>query len=396
MLTPRPSPKTLSRRVTKLGVIGLVTLFFACGESLPPTAEQRAFDAADQGIFSFKGQEALGNTPEAQQRAQQFSTRFKVLRELLFTESRRNGLSGLSLTEGHFLTHCEMREGSVVLLIHVPELRKFKKDASKLLLDAAWSTARGIFKDLPSETTLAIGLRGIASYGESGTGPLSADEPATRNLDVRTSFPRFFTAAAFTPAVPTPEPTASTAIASTDSPAPLNASVGRLSEGGDGLAVSVEPGLWLTARAAVRGPGATVTDTGGRARRTHAWINGKYDVILQELEPGMPPVAAMQRARAVSTSVSFVLYGWSADGRSWTTPVTLSSVAIPGSLFKTTTGLRPTDVGRPLLDAKGHLVGLVSTDAAGMPALLATGDVRARVDKTRKLQEAMKAARPPE
>lgn len=137
-----------------------------------------AFNRASEQISVYKGQDAFGNTPEAKELAARFSILLKSMRAMAFTE----GHGGPSLSEGHFITYCQLGQKSVLFLVHVPELRRFTSSARESLLDVAWMVGQETTSELRKEgkLQLGIGLRGALLFGALGIGPATADKPATR------------------------------------------------------------------------------------------------------------------------------------------------------------------------------------------------------------------------
>ncbi len=107
-------------------------------------------------------QVGYGNTDEAKALANRFSAEMKAFREQLFTSSSK----GMSFTNGNFLTHCEINEGTCVFLVHVPKLRKFDSESKRNLCDLAWMVAQNTLAEssFPEGGELAVGVRGLILY----------------------------------------------------------------------------------------------------------------------------------------------------------------------------------------------------------------------------------------
>ena len=171
----------------------------SCG-SCGPRAHlpgQEAFEAASGTIAVYDGQQvAFGNTPEAEKLAATFGRTLEGMRHLLFTEGRK---ARLSLSQGHFLTYCQLSADRVCFLVHVPELKNFTAEARAHLLDVAWICARTAASDLrqSKDCTLGVGLRGAVLYGGVATGPDNgtAVKDSDSVADVARLYP-FFTASA--------------------------------------------------------------------------------------------------------------------------------------------------------------------------------------------------------
>jgi hypothetical protein len=170
--------------VIALGFTGGMLAYLLRQSSFPPGYRNRPtagwgarmgeneFDAANERIDSFQGNNAFGNSPEAVEVARIFSHALKAARQEMFTSGIK--LEVLDHTEGEFMTYCELHGQECAIIVHVPQLRKFKKDftekvdARKLLAQMAWMTAQKTLKQLNAGKPgmeLAVGLRGISQYG---------------------------------------------------------------------------------------------------------------------------------------------------------------------------------------------------------------------------------------
>jgi hypothetical protein len=133
------------------------------------TPVQTAFDEASRRIDTYADAEAFGNTEEARAMAERFSRVLKAVDKLAFTGPRD---TGLSLSQGRFLTYVELRQDSVCFLVHVPQLRAYDGDVRRSLLDLAWTTAREASRDVRKDRDLrlGVGLRGAVAYGAVAAG----------------------------------------------------------------------------------------------------------------------------------------------------------------------------------------------------------------------------------
>jgi len=95
-------------------------------ERRPKQPGEAECSAAEDFICSFKDREAAGNTPEATEFAEDYARKLRISREVLFTEGKAGSAS---LTQGYFMTFCSVKDNSLVLPIHVPELRRYADDA---------------------------------------------------------------------------------------------------------------------------------------------------------------------------------------------------------------------------------------------------------------------------
>ncbi len=120
------------------------------------------FDDMNKEIASYHEMEAFGNTTDAQTIAQSFATAMKAIRAEAFTKGKAGAFS---LSEGHFLTSCHVEQDAVVVLCHVPELRRFEDEAKASLMAIAWTVAQSAAtKQDAKPHRLVVGLRGVALY----------------------------------------------------------------------------------------------------------------------------------------------------------------------------------------------------------------------------------------
>jgi len=134
----------------------------AFGVSASPN---EAFKNAEYEIASKRDQPAgRGNSPQAIKLANLFAERIKEVSDEVFTADRK---PLLQLSDGEYLTFCELHPDRVLFLVHVPSYRKFTGDAKKTLAQLAWlaaqSTAAG---QVQGEAKLGVGLRGVLTYGD--------------------------------------------------------------------------------------------------------------------------------------------------------------------------------------------------------------------------------------
>lgn len=132
------------------------------GQSLPGQDE---FERANNSIDVNRGEIGYGNNAAAADLARKFSAEVGVLRENLFTKRRKP--AKFSLSKGQFLVFCQLEGDRCVFLVHVPDLRKYDREAKEFWSDVAWATARSVLQnaDLPAKPTqIAVGLRGIFLY----------------------------------------------------------------------------------------------------------------------------------------------------------------------------------------------------------------------------------------
>jgi len=138
---------------------------------------QEAYELAEKSVIRYDKTATFGNTDKARIFAAKFSEQMKILRQGLFTKGKK---SDFSLTDGEFLTHCNLIEGKCAFLVHVPQLRKFTPRAQEQLVELAWLSANAILKDAEYEqsTELAVGVKGIMNYAGIYIGKLDQGNAA--------------------------------------------------------------------------------------------------------------------------------------------------------------------------------------------------------------------------
>jgi hypothetical protein len=157
-----------------LVVVGGFALLVASIGSLDSgrRADPRAalFDEANAKIVTATDGTAFGNTAEATVLAERYGRTMEALAELAFTGGGKKDAP--SLTNGHFLTYCELRADRICFLVHVPDLRAYKGDVRLELLKLAWTTAKTVtaVERREKDRRLGVGLRGFVAYGAIATG----------------------------------------------------------------------------------------------------------------------------------------------------------------------------------------------------------------------------------
>jgi hypothetical protein len=168
-----------------LAVLGPVVLMAIAVMATHRTASpnRQAFRDASCRITAWSGQEVFGNTPEAESMARRVNHVLQTVDTLA-----RGGASpapGLSLSEGHYLTYCELRQAQACFLVHVPSLRSYNQATQEALLKLTWSAASRAVKEAhPGQvTTVGVGLRGPLFYGAVAVGTTADQEPSLRTVD---------------------------------------------------------------------------------------------------------------------------------------------------------------------------------------------------------------------
>jgi hypothetical protein len=139
------------------------------------------FNVANHQIEMYRGNAAYGNSPKALAVATRFSSNMKSLRAALFDAGKP---SGFSVSHHEFLTCCELQATQCVLIVHVPELRRFSASAKDSLGTLAWLTAQQALQTEQAGKPgmgVAVGLRGVTLYDRVLIGTYAPDSSSTTN-----------------------------------------------------------------------------------------------------------------------------------------------------------------------------------------------------------------------
>jgi hypothetical protein len=191
------------------GVVALVILIGVVGAMLASQRDKKeiaklqtqpgwkAFNAGNSQINSESVNAGFGNTSQAEQAAKTLSKALEAADKELFTMEtpRYRGRSKLGRVasavdaatagKGHFETFVELRADRALVLVHVPEYDRYKKesrDAARLMCAALSSAViqRNLANTKTPDMTLVVGVRGKSDYDCAFVGPvgkLSKDEP---------------------------------------------------------------------------------------------------------------------------------------------------------------------------------------------------------------------------
>ncbi len=135
-----------------------------------------AFRSADSMIVAHHGEVGFGNSEAAIKLARAFSEHIGDSREELFT--KRTKPAKFALSDGKFLVYCHLDELNGVFLVHVPDLRKFDKDAKEYMSLLAWVTAQKVIKESDIAVKpqyVAVGVRGMLLYDRVMHGELAEE-----------------------------------------------------------------------------------------------------------------------------------------------------------------------------------------------------------------------------
>jgi hypothetical protein len=156
----------------------MLPLMVRSGTGSGSSRPRSAFEAANEQISAYHDQVAFGNSAKAVAVASEVSRALKVVREAAFEGGKKNGLS---MSRHEFLTYCELRDGQCIVMVHVPELRRFKTDAKDALAKLAWGMTQSALRRQNAgapDMKVLVGLRGIALYDRVMTGVYVADAAA--------------------------------------------------------------------------------------------------------------------------------------------------------------------------------------------------------------------------
>jgi hypothetical protein len=190
-----PSPQGNGLKLLRWGLVGIgaclvlavMALVFSAAraeeherqrERQPGEAQ---FKVANHEIEMYRGKVAFGNSPKALAVATQFASSMKTLRGTLFEGGKPDGLS---LSHHEFLTCCELQENRCVLIVHVPELRRFSDSAKASLGTLAWLTAQQALQTEKAGKPgmeVALGLRGVTLYDRVLIGTYAPDSSSPTN-----------------------------------------------------------------------------------------------------------------------------------------------------------------------------------------------------------------------
>lgn len=184
----KPAPASLLMKSFRAALIALPVMLIALiampvglATSARSSTPRSVFDAANQQISVHHDRVAFGNSDKAIAVAGKISRSMKTVREAAFEGGKKNGLS----MSGHeFLSYCELRDGLCIVMVHVPELRRFTSDAKDSLAKLAWMMTQSALRSEQAGTPgmkVLVGLRGIALYDRVMKGEYVADTETKDN-----------------------------------------------------------------------------------------------------------------------------------------------------------------------------------------------------------------------
>lgn len=150
------------------------SFFLDVGGDFKQVSEQQEYNRqADPSLQNLLNAEALvmsdskgtehGNNLKAKRIALQYSVALGNLRKELFTEGKQ---SPLSLTNGVFLTYCNIGDERCAIIVHVPQLGDYTEDAKQVLHQIAWDAAVNTLQNMNQEniSSISVGVRGAMRY----------------------------------------------------------------------------------------------------------------------------------------------------------------------------------------------------------------------------------------
>lgn len=131
------------------------------------------------------GSSAGGNTPEAKDAARKIAAGMKLFLDDSTTQT------GSRRTPDHNCgVWCEIRDDRCIVVMRVPDLRRYNSEAQRTLADAAWMDARACLQQVPclkQGSPLLVAVRGESLYDSVMTGHLTADIEAAPEGSVGTT-----------------------------------------------------------------------------------------------------------------------------------------------------------------------------------------------------------------
>lgn len=186
----RPTPASWLMKSFRVALIAIPLLLIASisfplifdghDRSSGSSRHTSAFEAANDQIDVNKGQAAFGNSGQAIAVASDVSRSMKVLRDLGFEGGSKKGQAA---SQHEFLTYCDLRARQCIVMIHVPELRRFTSGAKDSLATMAWGRTQAALRQQNAGTPgmkVIVAMRGIALYDRVMTGQFTAD-PDTKD-----------------------------------------------------------------------------------------------------------------------------------------------------------------------------------------------------------------------
>ena len=152
-----------------------------------------ALSNAQTKVLTDNQGKAHGNNAEAKLLAEEFSSTMKTMHSAFF--EREGDAPKVSISGGEFVTFCQLSDEGCAFIVHVPEYRRHTDEAKESLAELAWIVAGSVAEShpeaLPSQSTVAVGLRGAILYGAILIGEAGGETPASSSTDDAKLLPFF-------------------------------------------------------------------------------------------------------------------------------------------------------------------------------------------------------------
>lgn len=144
-----------------------------------PAAGEAELEAAEKKIASESFGTAHGNSPAAIALAERFNRQMRTQRDELAKENPTLGI----VTEGEFITWCELRDGRCAFITQVPLYRDYQFEGKAKIEKLAWTTAQEVTRGTVAEgADLAVGTKGVLLWGNIMIGKTVGEESAETGL----------------------------------------------------------------------------------------------------------------------------------------------------------------------------------------------------------------------
>lgn len=136
-------------------------------------------------ILSDKNGVAKGNNAQAQSLAAKYSKLMETMQKEFFV--REGEEAKFQLSSGHFIAYCQINQNGVAFLVHVPEYRRYKKQAKESMSELAWIVANRVIEEEGSlaqkNPQVGVGLKGAMLYGDVMLGQFGEESPSETSRD---------------------------------------------------------------------------------------------------------------------------------------------------------------------------------------------------------------------
>jgi hypothetical protein len=198
----------IAASAASLVLMALLVGLFLLNESERKDPAERALRDADWKMGLATGEQALGNSAQAQAMAAEMNEFCKNLGQLI--PKLRGEAPSSAPEDSPCVTYVEARPDKVCFLVRVPHLRRFSKEMVESGTDLFWHEARLTTRKTygREDVKVAVGLRGTMLYGGVAVGVASGEKPTLVDTSAR-AFPpllrEFFAAPASNAAAVRPD-----------------------------------------------------------------------------------------------------------------------------------------------------------------------------------------------